>query len=310
MKKFVIVLILLVVGLFFWFRKDISGSRLVEGQNRINLILDINPLVLLSLDTESNKGIAVVIPNETYMEVPYGYGPYKAGSIYPLGDLDPKKGGGYLLSQTIQDVFGLPVGNYIANSGKMSVKLDTNENFITFKKHFFALSNLWAIRNQFKSNLTLPELVRLWLIAKNLRDDQINFFNLNKYNILKNINLADGSSVSLIDPDKLDKTLEGEFNEQDILKENISISVLNGTSLAGVGAKVTRIIGNIGGKVVTVGNSDEKKTSACVISGNSNLFNSYTVIRLKTIFKCNFQSGMKANSQSDLIISLGEDFIK
>lgn len=310
--KYFILGIILFVVLFFLFllRDDIFGKQFFSDGGRYNLILDLNPLLLLSLDPSGNGDAAVFIPNETYVNVPFGYGPYKAGSVYPLGDLDPDRGGGYLLTQTIQDEFGLPVEGYLKWLYKKPLKLNTSDDLIYFKNTFFNFVSLFGKINQIKTNLSILQLFRLYLILINTRGDQFKFYNLDRYNILGDVKLADGSTASQIDPDRLDKTLEGVFSEAEILKENISISVLNGTSQTGIGSKVARIISNMGGRVVNIGNSDQKLAIRCTIAGKNNLNQSITFRRIKQIFKCQNSENLNLNSQSDLTVTFGEAYLR
>ncbi len=308
-SRFIFITVSLLIVLVVWFWKDITGTSRWNGQRRISLVVDASPIVLISLDMYNREAAILAIPVDSYLDVPFGYGPYKAGSVYKLGELDVKRGGGELLSETITDVFGAPIEGYIHKSDGSSIQIQTLEDFKTWRKQFFGLNNLVNLGG-INTNLTLPELIRLYLSISSLRSDQFTFINLASENIVDKIILADGSGVLQIDPVKLDKTLEGLFNEKEMVKDHLSIAVMNATQEAGVGVKVARLIANMGGRVVMVGNFDKNISSRCLVKVASSFKDSYTVGRLLYVFGCGSIMEADANSQSDVTIVIGERYLK
>lgn len=311
---FIVVLVLGLLGLFW---KDILGIKRWDGNRRFNIIVNSSPLLLLSLDPMENEFSAVSIPSDAYMEVVSGYGNYKAESIYPLGELDQKRGGGNLLASTIQNIFGLPIDGYLSLRDKTHFQINSSSEFIQFKNLFFTFTNMISLSKQlltksydFSTNLTLSEFIRFFWNVSNLRSDQVKFYNPDRFSIIETQILPDGSRVGKIDPDKLDKTLENVFTEKEILKEDITISIYNATHKSGVGSDIARIISNIGGRVVYVGNYDTKNKQGCIMGGNSINSNSYTKLRLSYILGCKISKDKSIGEASDLYILIGEDYIK
>lgn len=304
-----LLIIALSVGVFLWFYKDFFGTRLFADGKRVNIVFDTTPLILISLDPQNQKAVALVIPADVYLLVPYGYGEYKAGSIYSLGQLDEKRGGGRLVSDAIRDTMGVPIDGYIHFTQLRRWQLSNSSDFVAFKHDFLTLSNIF-LYSKLKTNLTLPEFSRFWFSLSGLRSDQFQFINLDFPSLSSRRSLPDGSVISNIDPDALDKKLEGVFEEQMLRRENISIAVFNATGTEGVGASMARLLNHIGSRVVAVGNYDQDELSRCLIVHGSNMTSTHTLLRLKRLFGCNERIGQDVNSQSDVTLILGEKFLQ
>lgn len=304
----------LVIGilLLIWNKNKILGVEHWDGNRRFTVIFDTSPLMLVSVEPGAHTASFVIIPKDTFLIVPYNYGAYKVGSVYALGELDAQKGGGPLIMDTIRDVFGLPVDGYIKPNKEKDFG-NLLDDFRSFKKSYFSIGNILgilheAMNGKVSSNLSQPEILRFFWAVHALRTDQVHPIHLENLNILKETELADRSKVFVIDSGKFDKTIEGEFNENKIREENITLSVANATGKEGIASIVARIIMNMGGRVVVVGNEEKSKERCVIYVGNKNLENSYTIKRLSEYFRCSVSTRPTTNSQSDVSILLGEKF--
>ncbi|MBI4066954.1 LytR C-terminal domain-containing protein [Candidatus Gottesmanbacteria bacterium] len=299
----IFIFILIILGVIWW--PDIWGSRRWDGQRRFNIVYSTDPVVLVSFEGEEEEATVVVVPESSYMRVPRGYGTYKAESVYDLGELDSKVGGGLLISETVQSVFGVPIDGYIKLEEKSLG--GGNIDYQRLKSKLFNLKIISKV-TEGKTNLTLPEVIRFYLGMNRLRSDQVDIIDLEKANILDDIKLPDSSVVGQIDSDRLDKQLAGAFAEKEMLKENLSIAIENGTSVGGVAGQIARLIGNMGGKVVDIGNTEGKEEGRCKIMSNVDT-TTYTVKRLAQVFRC--VTDKKADEGiSDISIILGREFIE
>jgi LCP family protein required for cell wall assembly len=78
----------------------------IDGQDVSSNEIDM--LILLYLDPETERAFLLSIPRELYVEVP-GHGQARAGSVYRIGEQDEDSDGLTLTRQTISDTLGIPV---------------------------------------------------------------------------------------------------------------------------------------------------------------------------------------------------------
>jgi len=141
-----------------------------------------------------------------------------------------------------------------------------------------------------KTNLTIIDLVRLYLFAKIVPVSNFTYKE---------------ASLSFLDDEKGDKILSSLFTDYSLSREAVSIEIVNGTSILGLGNRLARLISNMGGNVISVSTSEIAiKTSEILY-----LDSSYTVERLeKVLFMKKRQT--KKPMLFDIVIYIGEDFQK
>lgn len=146
-----------------------------------------------------------------------------------------------------------------------------------------------AIFERFNTNLTTIDLARLWIFSKTIPGHSMT---------VKRI-----SSLEISD-EEIDKISNSLFNEEEISGEKVSIQIINGTNVFGLGNRLARLITNIGGNVVSVSSIDNLRDSEIVYSKNAS--STYTLNRLARIlgFK---KSESKQTEIADIIIKIGKD---
>lgn len=87
------------------------------------------------------------------------------------------------------------------------------------------------------------------------------------------------------------------------MREKISIAIVNGTGVAGLGNRIARLITNIGGNVVSVSTSDNLISDSEILYSKEN---NYTARRIAQIlsFKINNKDNMDI---SDVTIFIGKN---
>lgn len=145
--------------------------------------------------------------------------------------------------------------------------------------------------NKVKTNLTIIDFIRLWFFARTIPSRAVTIEEIN----------------SAIEDGQLDKISNSLFNDNTLLQENQSIQVINATDIAGLGSRLSRFLGNMGGSVVSVStpkkNSDDSKI---VYFGKK----TYTVEHLGKILGFKIIDGGKDQqneSISDMVIIIGKD---
>lgn len=279
-----------------------------NGEFNINLLIRTPQIYLLSYNPTEKKITTISIPNETFLEVPFGFGFWQLGSIYELGQSRKQLGGNRLLEDTIKSSFATPVDGFLDFSS-LPNKKDLASILEDLRKHpFSGISYLSTL----KTNLTPWELLKLKTGIASVRFDKIKHIDLLKLNILESDELLDGTKVLAADPVKLDSVLVA-LADPEIISENKTIAVLNATDQPQLAQKWARLITNLGGNVIITANAEQRLKKTKVVGEDS-----LTLKRLQKIFQLDCQDGPEcgkvgqyedvASSRAQINLLLGEDF--
>jgi len=93
------------------------------------------------------------------------------------------------------------------------------------------------------------------------------------------------------------------FGDQDIINEKISVEIVNGTGINGLGSKVAQMLENTGFDVVSVSSTDENRSSAIFITKSSS--NSKSLQKIQNLFL--FEAKEVEQGIADIKIVLGND---
>ena len=123
------------------------------------------------------------------------------------------------------------------------------------------------------------------------------------------------SNTYIENPGLLDEELLDLTFDSIISREKKSIAILNGTSISGVANYGSRLVNNIGGRVVAVGNTQNDYEKSVIISDDPTTESTQI---LQKIFKIeniisDFEAGKFNESEidrSDITIIFGLDFAK
>lgn len=276
------------LGAAFSFLGLVRSSKLLV-ERRVTLVFATKPLFILSYEPKSNL-VVMTIPEETFVEVSRGFGSLKLSEVWPLG--------GQLLLETVQDFLAVPIDGWVG----FKKESQPTENWR--KETILNLKNHWR---DLQTNLTVLDLIKVWWRVRETRFDKIEMIELAKTSVLTPLTLGDGTTVLSADPVLLDGLTVSVFKDSNLAAEGIAIGVLNASDKAGLAQKAARLIGNYGGEVVSVGNS-QKKEKPCQIRGENPIWQSLTARRLAEIFPCRLAEAKPENSRVDLEIVLGEDY--
>lgn len=325
-RKFAILLRLALLASFFisavvvgFLVLKVARSSSLPKNGRATVVFATKPVLLLSFEPQGELTV-VSIPEKTYVETSRGFGSYRIGVVWELGEQE--KLGGELLKETTQEFLGVPVDGWVGSENGKTRESAFLQNWKmeNGKEEILSLKNKltsWAILirpkellnfgKNLKTNLTIFDLARVWLRAKNTRFDKINFLDLGQTTALSSLILADGSTAKTFDQALLDAVCLGLFKDSRFSNEHIAVEVLNGTDKQGLANRVARLINNLGGEVVSVANSPQK-ASRCQIRGESQFLKSFTGQRLGQIFGCIILPEKPHDSRADIQILIGEDY--
>jgi hypothetical protein len=266
--------------------------------------LKSNPLIILDLkylvfDKSNKKVLAYSIPVEYKFDIAGKYGEEEISKVLALGALNsehPLEDGTRILKNSILKIFGFKVDKFLltsSNSRSLFDDLLGNGSFLDLLK----LKDFMKVGDEFRTDLTLEEFYSLFTFVKSIPNDRL----LNKV-------LVPGD---LIDPTILDSSFEDIGLDSYISQESKSISVLNGTDISGVASLGARVVKNMGGRVVALGNADKTYSLSVIVADDPN---SQTCRFLSRVFNIKNIVNKTGNyvqehevDRSDIVIIMGFD---
>ena len=290
--------------LFSPWQVNSEGKKyLWDGQFNINILLRSNPPAVFSYNPKDQKITLIKIPAETYLEVNRGFGSWQVRAIYELGQ-SSKIGGNVLLKESLASFLGVPIDGYLEPTGVLETR-QAEQILVLMRQSPF---NIFFLLTNLKTDLSLWELIRLKLALWGVRFDKVKILDPIKLNILDQQQLADGSLALWADPLKIDSMMS-DFADPNIKDEHLSIAVFNATNYPALAQKAKRLITNMGGNVIIIGNAVQRADKTKVLGKPSN-----TLKRLIQIFGCSncdkidIQDLGLDSSRSEVNLLLGEDF--
>ncbi|MCJ7804116.1 LCP family protein [Patescibacteria group bacterium] len=296
---FIIIIIIILSGLSFKIFRSV-GKSLWDGKGQFNLVINSQPVMVVSFDYPEKNINLLSIPDGTFVEAIHGYGPYRIESLYKLGEI--KGNGGGLLAGSLQEYFGINLEGYLTGDkyqpDNMKIK-----NFLL--NQFFD-----ALRGRGKTNLSRWDLLRIWWQVKKIREDKIIVVDLAQTSASQEVDLPDGSKAIKIEPERLTRIISQFFIDEEFKKEDLTITVLNKTEHLGLANNASKIINNIGGRVIQISSlHDQTGTNgSCEIKSEKKYKNSYTVEKLKQIFDCHWSEGEENEQRARILLLVGEDY--
>lgn len=161
-------------------------------------------------------------------------------------------------------------------------------DFLDIGKDVAALmSSVFLGFRNVKTDLTIVDISRLFLASKTTSSKNV-------------VTLHISTSFESV---KVDKIVTKLFSDAEIKKESQAIEIINTTSVTGLGARLARLITNMGGRVVQVSTEESlQKNSLILYNGRK----TYTVKKLNKVLSFNTIK-MGKQSIADITIVIGED---
>ncbi len=333
-KKFKLGLICLIViisfiglGKLFSFITDLkkpidhstSKTRSWDSKTNLNGVVISSVVQLFSVNPQEKKLIILTLPDETYMDLPFGFGKYPTRSIYGLGQNESPPMGGRLIQETLKATLGMPIDGYIYLEDGWADKSFSQAISEIEQNPFKALSFISSVQSDFST----LELYRLLMLVRQVRSDNISVLDLAQSSITKSLLLPDGTRGYGIDPSKSDLLIQDEAKDVRLADEVLSVGIINATTHPKLAEGVARIITNMGGRVTFTSTLETKLESSIVMGKDS-----YTKTRLAQIFspecanvakpwfglmqksKCAINDPEVESSRADVTVVLGEDYYK
>lgn len=313
--------------LFIFLTNSFWQKNIWNGKNRVSFVLESwsgkDPgdvrLAVFSYDPKLTQALFLIIPENTMLDVPFGYETYQASSVYKLGELDKKKGGGRLLDKSIENTFGIVLDGFYVFDVKALSKLPRNKTEVMeYKKKYFSWSGLFSsMINAFNhqsidTNFSYLDKLHLWNTLRHLRLDQIAVYDLDDLHLLTDTELPDKSMVKIADKDLYDAFFDGYFYDSPIRAEKITIEIVNATDQERVASQFARLMEGIGANVMIKSTSDLVEDYNCRLYLNAEkLKHSSIVAKLISIYKCSIASDSdKSSLHADIKVILGKGYLQ
>ncbi len=237
---------------------QIKGSVFVSRPWRINIAFHTSPLSILSISPGSEEPLLVItLPETVYVNVPWGYGSYRLGAIWKLGEQEKRSS---LFSETIEDSIGIKIHTVVGESEPRKIN-EVSDQLYNGLSRAFSYKELLFDRKLSSFNF-LDRFILVWYFIKSRSSSALTYLSHQNNYLFADAKLPDGTEVKRINLDAFNTFLEQKFEDRRIREEAISVTVKNTTDISGVGQKFTQIITNLGGKVLTVGN-EKNDISGC-----------------------------------------------
>lgn len=318
----VILLFLLILVFLFSILSDNSW----DGQKRFTVVLqnidgknlpsDFD-IAVLSVEPAEKTGNYLYFKSDFMLDIPYGYKSYPVYSIYKLGELDKERGGGKLLTKSIEYSLGIKTDRYLLFNSQKTPEIPINiEQFIQFKKnnfnYFFAMPFLrLMMTNKILTDMTLREKIRFFLAVKNLIPTDIKFTDLSQSTAGILTELPDKSKVMIIDQSNFDHLLSSNFQDIKVRQEDFTIEVQNATGKEKIASQFSRILETLGAHVILKTTSEQIVQESCkLIYFTAESKKSIIGHLLKRDYQCQEVNSDLKQPQSDIKVIIGEGFLK
>lgn len=246
--KQLIATILVLVGLFLLgFR--FHAARIWRGERVSLVVQDLEAdqqgsgVYLMSLLPREHSLVVLSFPEELKVDAIGGYGEWRIGSIYRLGELEGV--GGILLRKSIAEFLGTHLDGWLLVPHEL---LPASQN----PQKVLRKALVEALGRREMTNLGIYDLVRILLTTYTLEQASTRSINLADTGVLERDPDPDNTYSWRPDVALLDRLTQELLNHPEMVREDMPIAVVNSTAHRGLGKQVARTIRNMGGDVVSI----------------------------------------------------------
>lgn len=281
---------------------NITQNNNIDLKYRTNILLlstvneNLTDVALASLSPTDKK--LFLLKLDKAMRVESEKGNYTLADLYSR-KTENQKTLDFLIAQISKEL-GYPVDGYFLVTEKNWISKQNLEKISADLYSFSFFLNLaknksYLDRNLY-TNLSLKEFYQTTSAVKKLKPERINFIDLSK-----NLN-----QEGYLD-EELFRSRFGVILEDPIIaNEDLTISIVNSSGVEGTGLVLKKIITNLGGNVINLSSGQKQDNTTLVTTEKG----SKTADRIKSILKTEIKDSKKKGNNSDIFITIGEDFAK
>lgn len=264
----------------------LSTKSFWKQQNKLSIVLNSQyGVTVVTLDPIEHDLTKILIPQTVQVDSARGFGKWKLGSIWQLGENENLEG--KLLQETLVKNFGFPVHFWANAEDDIFLKNGVGSVFAFFFK-------------QMKTDLGIVDRIKITLFLVNLKETDIKTIELEGSGYLKKAKLPggeEGYTVSGLPPAGLALV----FSDSETSKKKLRVQVTNRSEIS-FSNTIFPVVDFLGGKVVSELNQDSSELD-CVVSTLERQFGE----NLSQILGCDFRS-IQAPGNVDIEIQVGERF--
>lgn len=236
--------------------------------------LNADPIVIkkvnfILFDKANNKvSIYNVLVNTDY-EIPGKFGRDEFSKLFALGAMNsdnPLESGTKIVNRSLFKLFGFKVDKFVLTDFTHESFFDRlwrEGGFI----NLISLKNIYSLEGSLKTDMDLREFYGLLSFVYSLPQDRI----IDEVNTPKSFNSTQS----------FDDQMREVTYDSDISNEKKNIAVLNGTNYNGIASFGSRVVSNVGGRIVAVTNTEKFYDKSVIIADD---VNSNTVMFLSRVF--------------------------
>lgn len=262
-------------------------------------VVTTNPMRIISWDRQRTAMQIVSLPKDILIEGAFGYGQYSLTALEALDVLDHKDG--LLLIQSVAQAVGVPIsGAIIVDSTESEASaLDS------LKKIFSWRSIAGRVFGRIGTTISVSDWIHIVLILHALGTDDVEVLDLSS--ATGDVARADGVVIRILDPQKVDFILANSLHDAKIRDENKTITIINTTSIVGIGSSIARIISRFGIQVVSVGNQSQQIVQ-CELETDKSTKLTKTYQFLKSYLGCEEKLLNGESGVSDITLRIGSSY--
>ncbi len=306
--NFTVILAILVAAIFCGMvvlkLVSLHYSSVFQKNWRVNLLFKTRPLMLVSFPkNKTEKVIFVTLPDDLYVQVPWGYGMYRLASTEKLAQLEHKT---RLTEDTIEDLLHLKISASVSFPTIFDLKTNSAAQLTTDFKNANSFTKLiWDRRI---STLNLYDRIFLSGKLAFLRADEQVLLNASADSALyTHVTLPDQSRVMILNQSRLEQYLEHRFEDEQIHQEALLISVFNTTDTSNVASEFAQILTAIGGKVISTGNQ-KMPLGTCKLIVKTEKAKSKIIQFLQREYACSLE--LSQTDPQEFSVYVGDKFAK
>ncbi len=291
MKRIFIVLCVLAVAVWILF------PRAKNPLGRETYVLVSDPVIVASWSEVDRTLTLISFPADIAAEGTHGYGTYSLAAFWRLGEIDKKDG--MVLSEIMSEALGIPITGYIGSK--------TGGNI---SQSVFSIKNIFGfLGGVYRTNIPLNTFISLAWMLDVERPDRVKTYDFTQDTaaVAGDSVLPDGSTVKILDPQRLDAQLNTIFEDESVRRESVTVAVYNTTGMPSLGNRIGRLLTNLGVSVVTVGN-DTPEVNTCTVTGSEPILKSKSAKVIVSVLGC--RSVVGKVSRADIILRIGKMYEK
>lgn len=260
-------------------------------------VITTDPMRIISWDTSQTALQVVSLPSDILIQGALGYGEYSLSAMKTLDAMDHKNG--ELLRQSLAQSIGVPITGVVILDSNVPKKASDLESL---KILFSWRSILLRLFGRIGTTISFADWIHSVFVVHAINSDDIKLSDLSL--AVSDTVRADGTTVHVLDTQKVDYILATALHDAKLRTENKTVTVINTTSVLGIGSNVARMISRFGIQVVTVGNEADA-IGTCQLQTDQKMKQSLTYQFLKSYFGCTEKLKKPDGEVSDITLRIG-----